>query len=205
MVRSTAKGPVVVLALAGLLACSPPAVRASGMRSRWTSSRTRRTASQTSTSSTSAIRCPFRSGNSLRCLARCRCAPTAASRFRSSTKSRPPARRRASCQAEIEAGLKSVVLNPKVTSSFRTRSRRRSRSWAKSASLDRMPLERETGVAQALAAAGGLTTFAHKDRIFVVRSTPEPVRIHFTYEALTRKVGKASQFRLKPGDIIVVE
>ena len=60
-------------------------------------------------------------------------------------------------------------------------------------------------MAQALAAAGGLTNFAHKDRIFVVRSTPKPVRIHFTYDALTRKVGPASAFRLKPGDVIVVE
>jgi polysaccharide export outer membrane protein len=65
--------------------------------------------------------------------------------------------------------------------------------------------ERESGIAQALAAAGGLTNFAHKNRIFVVRSAPKPVRIHFTYESITRKVGPASAFKLKPGDVVIVE
>jgi polysaccharide export outer membrane protein len=68
-----------------------------------------------------------------------------------------------------------------------------------------MPLARDMGVAQAIAAAGGLTTFAHKDRIFVVRATPKPVRIHFTYKELTQEIGAASKFRLKPNDIVVVE
>ena len=63
----------------------------------------------------------------------------------------------------------------------------------------------DTGVAQALAAAGGLNNFAHKGRIYVVRSSPTPVRIHFTYDELTRGVGAASKFKLRPGDVIVVE
>jgi polysaccharide export outer membrane protein len=66
-------------------------------------------------------------------------------------------------------------------------------------------LQRELGVADALAAAGGLSAFAHKSRIFVVRNGPPPVRIHFTYDAITRKVGKASQFRLRAGDVVIVE
>ena len=36
------------------------------------------------------------------------------------------------------------------------------------------------GVAEALASAGGLTEFAHRDRIFVVRRTPELLRIRFS-------------------------
>jgi polysaccharide export outer membrane protein len=61
------------------------------------------------------------------------------------------------------------------------------------------------GVADALAAAGGLTQFAHKNRIYVVRTRPQPTRIHFTYDALTKSVGRASQFRLQPGDVLIVE
>jgi polysaccharide export outer membrane protein len=66
-------------------------------------------------------------------------------------------------------------------------------------------LQRDTGIADVLAAAGGLTTFAHKDRIFVIRSSPQPVRIHFTYEALTKGIGRAPLFRLRAGDVVVVE
>ncbi len=108
-------------------------------------------------------------------------------------------------QAEIEASLKSVVLNPKVTIVVQNSKPPTISIMGEVSKPGPMPLDRDTGVAEALAAAGGLSAFAHKDRIFVVRSTPEPVRIHFTYDALTRRVGKASQFRLKPGDIIVVE
>jgi polysaccharide export outer membrane protein len=63
------------------------------------------------------------------------------------------------------------------------------------------------GVLQAIANAGGLTEYAKKDLIFVIR--PEaggaPVRIRFTYQALIRNEGRASTFRLRTGDIVVVE
>jgi polysaccharide biosynthesis/export protein len=107
--------------------------------------------------------------------------------------------------SELEAGLKSVVLNPKVTVVVDESRPLTISVLGEVAKPGTQTYERESGVAQALAAAGGLTNFAHKDRIFVVRSTPKPVRIHFTYEAITRKVGAASTFRLKPGDVVVVE
>jgi polysaccharide biosynthesis/export protein len=61
------------------------------------------------------------------------------------------------------------------------------------------------GVAEALASAGGLTEFAHRDRIFVVRRTPELLRIRFTYSALVGGSGKAPTFRLQNGDVVVTE
>ena len=61
-----------------------------------------------------------------------------------------------------------------------------------------------TGVAEALASAGGLTEYAHKDRIFVLRKVPAPVRIRFTFASLT-DIGPAGSFRLQQGDIVVVE
>lgn len=61
-----------------------------------------------------------------------------------------------------------------------------------------------TGVAEALASAGGLTEYAHKDRIFVLRKVPTPVRIRFTFASLT-DIGPAGSFRLQQGDIVVVE
>jgi polysaccharide biosynthesis/export protein len=61
------------------------------------------------------------------------------------------------------------------------------------------------GVLQALAAAGGLTPYASKDKIYVVRETPERARIRFEFGQLTQATGKAATFRLRLGDIVVVE
>jgi polysaccharide biosynthesis/export protein len=66
-------------------------------------------------------------------------------------------------------------------------------------------LEKGAGVLDALAAAGGFTEFAHRDRIFVLRREPKLVRIRFTFEALSRGVGRATALRLQPGDVVVVE
>lgn len=107
--------------------------------------------------------------------------------------------------ADLEASLKSIVVNPRVTVVVEDSKPPTISIMGEVSKPGPMPLERETGVAEALAAAGGLTTFAHKDRIFVVRARPTPTRIHFTYEALTRTAGPASSFRLRPGDILVVE
>lgn len=66
-------------------------------------------------------------------------------------------------------------------------------------------LARGAGVAEAIASAGGLTEFAHRDQIFVVRRTPTPVRIRFTFEALTGQTGVAPVFRLQNGDVVVAQ
>ncbi len=65
-------------------------------------------------------------------------------------------------------------------------------------------LEPGSGVADALASAGGLSEFAHKDQIYVLRRMPAPARIRFTFESLT-ELGRAASFRLQPGDIVVAE
>jgi len=66
-------------------------------------------------------------------------------------------------------------------------------------------LEKGAGVLDALAAAGGFTEFAHRDRIFVLRREPKLVRIRSTFEALSRGQGRAITFRLQPRDAVVVE
>jgi polysaccharide export outer membrane protein len=65
-------------------------------------------------------------------------------------------------------------------------------------------IERNAGLLQALANAGGLTETASRDDIYVLRSTPVPRRIRFTYELLTKNP-PTSTFRLRPGDVVVVE
>jgi polysaccharide export outer membrane protein len=62
-----------------------------------------------------------------------------------------------------------------------------------------------SGVLQALAAAGGFTQYAARDRIFVVRETPQRARIRFQFDELTQAEGKAANFHLRAGDTVVVE
>ncbi len=67
------------------------------------------------------------------------------------------------------------------------------------------PLDRTSqGVLRALAAAGGLTEFAHKDRIFVVRAG-NPGRIRFTLEGLSTPGSRSARFRLQNDDVVVVQ
>jgi polysaccharide biosynthesis/export protein len=67
------------------------------------------------------------------------------------------------------------------------------------------PVDRGSqGVLRALAAAGGLTQFAHKDRIFVVRPGV-PDRIRFTLEALSTPGSRSARFRLQNDDAILVQ
>jgi len=66
-------------------------------------------------------------------------------------------------------------------------------------------LEKGAGVLDALAAGGGFTEFAHRDRIFVLRRNPERVRIRFAFDALSRGQGRGAAFRLQLGDVVVVE
>ena len=56
-----------------------------------------------------------------------------------------------------------------------------------------------------LAGAGGLTGYAHRDRIFVLREGAPEGRIRLTYDAIARAEGRAGAFRLRPGDTVVVE
>jgi polysaccharide export outer membrane protein len=67
------------------------------------------------------------------------------------------------------------------------------------------PLPVGAGVLQALAAAGGLSQYASRDRIFVVRESPPRARIRFEFDQLTQAEGKAASFRLRMGDVVVVE
>jgi polysaccharide biosynthesis/export protein len=106
---------------------------------------------------------------------------------------------------DIETGLKSQIKEPLVTVTVDVSSPLSISVLGEVTKPGVQTVPPNAGVADALAAAGGLTQFAHKNGIFVVRARPQPQRIHFTYDALTKSVGRASLFRLQPGDVVVVE
>jgi polysaccharide export outer membrane protein len=66
-------------------------------------------------------------------------------------------------------------------------------------------LESGAGLSEALASSGGFTDYAHRDRLFVLRRSPELMRIRFRFEDLSRGKGEAARFQLRSGDTIVVE
>ena len=105
----------------------------------------------------------------------------------------------------IAKRLKDFVVNPVVTVSLEETRPFEVYVVGEVVKAGRYPIEPNGTVLQAIAAAGGLTPFASRDKIFVVRNEPAPVRIRFKYDALSRQEGAAASFALRNGDTVVVE
>jgi polysaccharide export outer membrane protein len=105
---------------------------------------------------------------------------------------------------EMETGLKSYVTTPNVTVSVDEFQPITVSVIGEVAHPGTVAIDRNTGLLQVLANAGGLTENANRDGIYLLRGAPVPRRIRFTYELLTRDLSLAA-FRLHAGDIVVVE
>ena len=106
---------------------------------------------------------------------------------------------------QLQTRLKQFINSPVVTVSVEEARPAPISVMGKVGRPGQYPYEPKAGVLQALALAGGPNDFAHRDRIFVLRKTPEPVRIRFTYDSLLRGEGPATAFVLQEGDVVVVE
>jgi polysaccharide export outer membrane protein len=69
----------------------------------------------------------------------------------------------------------------------------------------RFEISRDEGVLSAIARAKGLTIFADRDAIYVLRKQPGTTRIRFRYGDLTGGQKRSFDFRLRDGDVVVVE
>jgi polysaccharide export outer membrane protein len=113
--------------------------------------------------------------------------------------------------ARIQARLKDFIVNPVVTVSLEEAAPLEISILGEVARPGAYKLEQDAGVLNAIAAAGGLTDYAKRDRIFVLRYARKgedaagPLRIRLTFEALSRAQGKAARLRLRRGDVVVVE
>ncbi len=105
-------------------------------------------------------------------------------------------------KVQLEARLKEYVLTPHVTVSIDDTQPIEVSVLGEVPRPGIFTLKPNAGVAQALASAGGMTDYANRDRIFVIRP---PRRIRFTYEDIVRGEGRSGTFALEPGDLIVVE
>lgn len=111
----------------------------------------------------------------------------------------------------LEVKLKTFIVNPVVTVVIHERRPVRVSVVGQVVRPGVFDLDGSSGVLHAVAAAGGLTPFADSDGVYVLRSgywadgDPSPARIRFRYADLRTGKAPASLFRLRPGDIVVVE
>lgn len=108
------------------------------------------------------------------------------------------------CSREMEAGLKNFINAPNVTVSVDDFNPTTISVVGEVGKPATIAIERGAGVIQAIAGAGGLTENASKDDIYVLRELPTPRRIRFTWDQLVL-YPPAQPFRLRSGDIVVVE
>jgi polysaccharide biosynthesis/export protein len=120
-------------------------------------------------------------------------------------------RRPSALKEELEGRLKDYVNAPSVTIGLEEVQPITVSVLGEVSNAGSFPLDPRATVAQALASAGGLTDFAIKDRIFVVRARKalsvggSPLRVRFTFEDISRGDAASARFVLQDGDLVVVE
>lgn len=114
-------------------------------------------------------------------------------------------KRPADLKAELEARLKDYVNAPSVTVTVEEFQPIVVSVLGEVAKAGSYPLDPRATLAQVLATAGGLTEFASRDGIFVVRAGPPAIRVRFTYKDVTRGAPASVGFVLHDGDLVVVE
>jgi polysaccharide biosynthesis/export protein len=108
-------------------------------------------------------------------------------------------------RAELEGRLKDYLVAPSVTLNIDESLPPKIILLGEVTHPGVFPVEPNTSLAEALALGGGVTEYASRDRIFIVRPTPQSLRIRFTWDAVTHDLGHAATFPVRAGDVIVVE
>jgi protein involved in polysaccharide export with SLBB domain len=106
---------------------------------------------------------------------------------------------------EIGIRLKNVVVNAAVTVSVSKVAAIRVSVIGELKAPGSYELSRDRSVAAALAAAGWLGDFAGKDRIYVLRRGPKDLSVRFRVADITNPGPSTARFRLRDGDVVVVE
>ena len=114
-------------------------------------------------------------------------------------------KRPSALRAELEGRLKDFYVSPSVTINLVDFQPMTVLLLGEVAHPGAFQVEQNVPLAQVLALGGGLTEYASRDSIFVVREEPVAQRIRFTYQAVMRNEGRAGEFPLHPGDLVEVE
>jgi polysaccharide export outer membrane protein len=114
-------------------------------------------------------------------------------------------KRPSALKAELEGRLKDYIVSPSVVVNIDEVQPTTVLILGEVAKPGAYALDQDLRLAHAVAVAGGLTEYASRSSIFVVRPQPRSIRIRFTYEAISRNVGGAGDFQLHRGDVVEVE
>jgi polysaccharide export outer membrane protein len=114
-------------------------------------------------------------------------------------------KRPSALKSELEARLKDYIVSPSVVVNVDETQPLTVLLLGEIGHPGAVPLDPDRRLAHALALGGGLTDFASRSSIYVVRNEPKRVRIRFTYESIYRNVGGAGDFVLHRGDVVEVE
>jgi polysaccharide export outer membrane protein len=107
--------------------------------------------------------------------------------------------------AELTKRLQGVLARPSVTVVLTSRKTPNVSIIGEVKTPGRYEIREGDGVLEALARAGGLTTFADEDAVFVVRRAQQAPRVRFRYADLAAGSPASINFELIDGDIVVVE
>jgi len=107
--------------------------------------------------------------------------------------------------AELGRRLKGIIVDARVTVTVARRAPARVHVVGEVRTPGSYELDRDRSLHAALAAAGWVTEFAGEDGIYVVRPRETPARIRFRLQALTAAEPHSTRFRLRDGDVVVVE
>jgi polysaccharide export outer membrane protein len=114
-------------------------------------------------------------------------------------------KRPSALKAELEGRLKDYIVSPSVVVNVDDAQPLTVLVLGEVGKPGVYPLEQDPRLARAIASAGGLSDYASRSSIYVVRSEPKPMRIRFTYESISRDIGGAGDFPLHRGDLVEVE
>ncbi|HVW26965.1 MAG TPA: polysaccharide biosynthesis/export family protein [Polyangiaceae bacterium] len=106
---------------------------------------------------------------------------------------------------ELQARLREFIVSPRVVVNVTQSQPVVISTLGEVGHVGTITLESQAGLLEAIAQAGGLSEYADKSAIFVLRRTPEFRRIRFTYDALLQNKDNAAAFSLRTGDVVVVE
>ena len=105
---------------------------------------------------------------------------------------------------ELEGRLKELVLAPALTITVEETSLASVTVLGQVVHPGIYAVDTTSGVLQALAVAGGFNDYASHGAIYLMRRSAAQ-RIRFTFADLTQAEGPAAMFRVRSGDIVVVE
>ena len=108
-------------------------------------------------------------------------------------------------QQRVTQGLQGILQKPEVGVSLVARRPAEVSVIGEVRSPGAFELAEGTQVIDVLARAGGLTEFAHPNRVYVVRRGPPAMRVRFRYRELASGEVASSRFVLLDGDVVVVE